>query len=65
MTHPASSMYEAVVDLLIGVGPGGEPCGVCMYEPSPVMSRWDRQVPEGYCAEVGFRVVSSGWFVGG
>ena len=36
-----------------------------MYEPSPVMGRWDKEVPERYWAEVRFRVVSSGWFVGG
>ena len=54
----SGSLYDAAVDLLIGVGPGGEPCGVCMYEPSPVMSRWDKQVPEGSWAEVRFRVVS-------
>ena len=42
------------VDLL-GVGLGREPSRG-MYEPSPVMSRWDKEVPERYWAEVRFRV---------
>ena len=50
--------------LLVWAGPGGEPSRG-LHEPSPVMSRWDKQVPEGYWAEVRFRVVSSGWFVRG